>query len=461
MAGTEHAARPAVLIAGTRSGCGKTTVTLSVMAALCRRGLRVQPFKCGPDFIDPTLHQAVTGRSSRNLDVRMCGRDFVRATFVRHAPAAGVAVIEGVMGLFDGGEGSAARLATLLDVPVVLVVDVRSAAESVAAVVHGFENLDARVRVAGVVLNRVGSERHRQLVADAVHRHCRAEILGVLPREAEVSLPSRHLGLHMGGEVTLDLQRLAELAEEHLDLDRLLLLAGEAGPVADADGVGSPDGRADAGVSGAKKIRIGVARDAAFCFYYQDNLDMLVACGAELVFFSPLHDGGLPPRLDGLYLGGGYPELYAHRLSDNEEMRRQVRAFSSSGRPVYGECGGFMYLTRALVDQDGTSYPMAGIYPVTTRMHLRLRRLGYRRVRSRHTTILSATGQALHGHEFHYSDIESMPATVSRAWQLEDGRGEGYVIHGRTMAGYIHLHWGRTPECARQFVQSCGQGRTV
>ncbi len=437
----------AILIAGTCSGCGKTTVTLGVMAALVRRGLVVQPFKCGPDFIDPTLHEAVTGRVSRNLDVRMCGHEFVRGSFARHVPADGIAVIEGVMGLFDGGEGSAAYLARLLGVPVILVVDVRSAAESVAAVVHGFESLDDRVQVAGVILNRVGSARHLQLVTDAVKKHCRAEIIGALPRDGDVSLPSRHLGLHMGDEISLDQARLAEMIEEHLDLDHLLALAAGVRV--------QPRARLRTGGSAPVGVRIGVARDAAFCFYYQDNLDMLAACGAELVFFSPLHDTCLPPDLDGLYLGGGYPELHAVTLAANSGMRRQIRDFSASGRPVYGECGGFMYLTRSITDQDGNRHAMAGVYPVDARMRPRLRRLGYRRVRCRRDTILAGAGQELYGHEFHYSDIGPMPDGVRRAYALADGGVEGYVINSRTLAGYVHLHWGRTPRCAETFVRSC------
>ncbi len=451
----KKAIRPAILVAGTHSGCGKTTVTLAVMAALVRRGVKVQPFKCGPDFIDPTLHAAVTGRVSRNLDVRMCGADFVRHSFARHAPAEGISVIEGVMGLFDGGQGSAAHLARLLSIPVLLVVDVRSAAESVAAVVRGFEDLDPEVRVAGVVLNRVGSERHRQLVTDAVARHCRAKIIGVLPRQEEISLPSRHLGLYMGDEVRLHRERLAQWVEQHLDLERLLVLAGQAAPAPAADRARPPRAAA---ASRQERVRIGVARDEAFCFYYQDNLDMLAASGAELVFFSPLHDRSLPEGVQGLYLGGGYPELHAPALAANTAMRHQVLEFSRAGHPVYGECGGFMYLTRSITDQEGNSHPMVGVFPVQSRMRPHLRRLGYRRVRCQCRTILADQEQELYGHEFHYSDIDAMPGEVTRAYVLDDGRQEGYVM-ARTLAGYMHLHWGRTPGCAAAFVRSCRTGK--
>lgn len=437
-----------LLIAGTHSGCGKTTVTLGIMAALRQRGFAVQPFKCGPDFIDPSLHLAVTGRVSRNLDIRMCGPDWVRQCFRCHAPAdsQSISVIEGVMGLFDGGSGSAAELAALLKVPVLLVLDVRSAAESAAAVLRGFESLDPRVRVAGVIFNQVGSAKHLQLVSEAVRRHCRAEIIGWLPRESGISLPSRHLGLHMGTEAALDRQRLISLIEEHLDLDRLIQLAGEAqAPEAPCAALPQP----------VSKVRLGMAWDEAFCFYYQDNLDLLRAAGAEIVLFSPMHDKALPEKLDGLYFGGGYPELHAARLAGNESLRAQVLAFSRAGRPVYAECGGFMYLCEAVADSEGRLHPMAGVFPVTARMGQRVRRLGYCRAELREDCLLGPAGSFLYGHEFHYSDIDPMPEQVRRVYALDDGRAEGYLLN-RTLAGYVHLHWGRSPEAARYFVRAMG-----
>ncbi len=437
---------PSLLIAGTHSGCGKTTVTLGIMAALRQRGLTVQPFKCGPDFIDPSLHLAVTGRVSRNLDIRMCGPDYVRKCFSRHAPAdsQSISVIEGVMGLFDGGSGSAAELAALLNLPVLLVIDVRSMAESAAAVLRGFESLDPRIRMAGVIFNQVGSERHLRLVSEAVRQHCRAEIIGALPRDSGISLPSRHLGLHLGAEVALDRQLLVSLMEEHLNLDRLLAIAAEARvppvpPVALIESVG--------------KVRLGVAWDEAFCFYYQDNLDLLQAAGAELFFFSPLHDTALPENVDGLYFGGGYPELHAALLAANESLRAQVLAFSRAGRPVYAECGGFMYLCEAIVDSEGGRHEMAGVFPVTARMGRQLRRLGYRRMEMLADTLLGPAGSVLCGHEFHYSDIDPMPEQAQRVYALDDGRAEGYLL-GNTLAGYVHLHWGGTPEAARCFVRA-------
>jgi len=445
--------QPALLIAGTHSGCGKTTVTLGIMAALARRGLMVQPFKCGPDFIDPSLHQMVTGQISRNLDVRMCGAPFVRRTFTNHCPADGCAVVEGVMGLFDGGEGSAATLARTLDLPVILVIDIRSAAESVAAVVHGFASLDPGLKLAGVICNRVGSDKHRDLVATAIAAHCAVPVIGFLPRREEVSIPSRHLGLHMGEEHPLageGLGQLAQLVEQHLDLDLLLQLAGQrqaliADPVA---AVPTPP------TAVGPRVRIGVARDAAFCFYYEDNLDLLRAAGADLVFFSPLADRQLPPALDGLYLGGGYPELHCRQLSANRSMIDHINALAEAGRPVYGECGGFMYLCRAIVDLDGQAFPMVGLYPFQSRMQPRLRRLGYRRPVLLDDTFLGPAGTVLHGHEFHYSSVDDRDPAIETVFRLDDGRPEGFRHH-HTLAGYVHLHWGRTPEAASRFVLAC------
>lgn len=446
--------QPALLIGGTHSGCGKTTVTLAIMAALARRGLEVQPFKCGPDFIDPSLHRMVTGRISRNLDVRMCGAAFVRQTFARNSPEHGCAVVEGVMGLFDGGEGSAATLAKTLDLPVILVIDVRAAAESVAAVVKGFATLDPALKLAGVICNRIGSDKHREMIAEAIRAHSQVPIIGFLPRREEVSIPSRHLGLHMGEEHPLQgegVAQLAQLAEQHLDLDLLLRIGGGR------DALSSPaEPPSAAAQEGREPVRLGVARDGAFCFYYEDNLDLLRAAGAELVFFSPLADQELPSGLQGLYLGGGYPELHTPQLSANRSMQTSIYAFATSGRPILAECGGFMYLCRAIIDLEGNEFPMIGLYPFRTRMQARLRSLGYRQPIVQQESWIGPKGTVLHGHEFHYSTIAAGSPEVETIFRLDDGRPEGYVHH-RTLAGYVHLHWGRTPEVATRFVETCRQ----
>ncbi|MDH3392915.1 MAG: cobyrinate a,c-diamide synthase [Desulfobulbaceae bacterium] len=437
-----------IVVAGTHSGSGKTTVTLGLMAALSRRGLAVQPFKCGPDFIDPTLHRLATGRVSRNLDCWMSGLPFVRDCFARHGAGSDIAVVEGVMGCFDGGESSSGALAKALGLPVVLVVDVRSMAESVAAVVNGFETLDPQMRLAGVIFNRVGSPRHLELLTSAVKEHCRAEVLGYLPRDTEFTIPDRHLGLHMGEEAPISeeaLNKLAATVEQHIDLDRLVELAA---------GVSDLVSKPAATIEKVKKVKIGIARDRAFCFYYQDNLDLLQAAGAELVEFSPLADEKLPAGLDGIYLGGGYPELYAAQLSANSLMRAAIREWSEAGKPLYAECGGFMYLTDGIVDLEGNEHPMAGVYPVKSRMKKGRTSLGYREATTTAPTFFGEAGTVLRGHEFHYSAIDPMPESVERAYRLTDGSLEGYKINN-TLGGYLHLHFGFDVEVVASFVKTC------
>lgn len=442
---------PAFLIAGTSSGSGKTTVTLGLMAAFRQKGLTVQPFKCGPDFIDPGLHRLVTGRVSRNLDLWMAGDSFTRETFARNSRGADLAVIEGVMGMFDGGPSSSGTLAAALGVPTILVLDVRSMAESAAAIVKGFETLLPEAAPRGVLLNRVASDRHVRLVAEAIRSHCRAEVLGCLPRNLDFAIPSRHLGLYTEDEAPIGSEAIGLLADtvaEHVDLARILELAGEAPAAAGSE----PAGPA------APRCRIGVARDRAFCFYYEDNFDLLRAAGAELVFFSPLTDSRLPENLDGIYLGGGYPELHARQLHDNGAMRAALREWIEHDGPVYAECGGFMYLTEGIVDQKGKLCSMVGAFPVTARMQDRLASLGYREVKTEAASCFGPPGTVLRGHEFHYSTIGEMPAHIPRLYTVNNGAREGYAYR-QTLGGYLHLHFGSTPGAVREFINFCREGK--
>ena len=428
---------PAFLIGGTTSGSGKTTITLGILAALRQRGLTVQPFKCGPDFIDPTLHTMVTGRVSRNLDLQMAGTSFCRTSFSRNIKGMDVAVIEGVMGLYDGGGASSAALARALSLPVVLVIDVRSAAESVAAVLKGFEMYDREVHISGVIFNRVGSERHRELIREAVTKNCTSEILGFFPRDAEFTIPERHLGLHMGDESPLQgeqIGRLARAIEEHIDIDRLLDLNTV---------MMSSSLKKVAHQPVRQRARLAVARDQAFCFYYQDNFDLFEQAGIDLVFFSPLRDTQLPEGIDGIYIGGGYPELYADQLSGNEEMRRRIKDWVDCGGPLYCECGGFMYMAKELIDLQGTHFSMAGVFPATIVMKDRLSRLGYKEVRLAGSCLLGKAGDQLFGHEFHYSTIQKIDTSLVTVYQLQDGRKEGYVVKN-ALGGYVHLHFGQS-----------------
>jgi cobyrinic acid a,c-diamide synthase len=441
------------------SGCGKTTLTLGIMAALKFRGLVVQPFKCGPDFIDPSLHSMVTGHISSNLDLRMCGPDFCRDIFQRRlaghepAPAGTVAVVEGVMGLFDGGAASSAALALALDLPVVLVIDASSAAESAAAVLKGFEVYDPSVRIAGVIFNRVGSPYHRELIQEAVRKSCQAKILGFFPRDIRFEIPDRHLGLYMGDESPLDTRQLQELAatiETHIDLDALLSLAPGKISTSIPGPVASPP------ISRAGSLKLAVARDLPFCFYYEDNLDMLQKAGFELRLFSPLHDQELPADMDALYLGGGYPELHAEALSQNAAMREAIAAWAAAGGVIHAECGGFMYLCEELIDLEGKAHAMAGVFPARVRMRSRLSSLGYRQARLTKDCLWGKKGEMLHGHEFHYSVAEWLAPEIETLYQLENGRTEGFRINN-TVGGYIHLHFGRTEHNVAAFYNSIKQ----
>lgn len=443
---------PKFIVSGTSSGSGKTTVALGLMAAFRQKGYEVQPFKCGPDFIDPGLHQLVTGRISRNLDLWMSGESFVRKTLSQNSRTADIAIIEGVMGMFDGGISSSGSLAESLDIPGILVLDVRSMAESGAAIVKGFETLRPKAAPKGVILNRVASDRHLQLVSEAIHQHCRAEILGYLPRTLEFEIPSRHLGLLTGDESPLSQQAidlLAKTVAEHIDLERIEQLCttnNSAAPVTSA---------AESPVECREcRCRIGVARDKAFCFYYEDNFDILREAGCELIFFSPLEDTALPEGLDALYLGGGYPELYAGQLSDNLPMLAAVRDWIEKNRPVYAECGGFMYLTEGIIDQEDSFRPLVGAFPVKASMQKRRAALGYRELKTLSSSCFGPAGTLLRGHEFHYSSIGCMPAHIQRIYAVNNGSSEGYT-YKKALGGYMHLHFGFNPLVAEHFINYC------
>ncbi len=445
----------AFLIGGTASGSGKTTLTLGIMAAFKARGLGVQPFKCGPDFIDPTLHKMVTGEVSSNLDLRMCGSGFCKEIFNSRLAGKNVAVVEGVMGLFDGGIASSASLAAELKLPVILVVDARSAAESVAAVVKGFEEYAADVEIAGVIFNRVGSKRHRELIETGMQGKCSSRILGFFPRDIRFEIPDRHLGLQMGEEKPLDdeqLDLLVQAIESHIDLDTLLQISlySEAAEF--------PESLTKA--INKKRVRLAVARDQAFCFYYEDNLKILEQHGAELIFFSPLADQVLPENCHGVYLGGGYPELHAEKLSRNHSMLASVRKFAASGGIIYGECGGFMYLCTEILTLDLKSFTMSSIFPFHVRMKPRLSRLGYRQPTLRHDCFLGKKDQDLHGHEFHYSELLESSETIETVYRLDNHSNEGFIINN-VIGGYIHLHFGSSHENVQTFINYLGKTETL
>ncbi|MBI4734785.1 MAG: cobyrinate a,c-diamide synthase [candidate division NC10 bacterium] len=451
----------ALLVGGVASGVGKTTVTLGLMAALRRRGLRVQGFKVGPDFIDAGLHAAVTDRPSHNLDGWLLPRAEIEEIFARHTADADVALVEGVMGLFDGLEGgsdrgSSAEIARWLHLPVLLVVDASAAIRSAAATLLGFETFDSSLRMAGVVFNRAGGPRHAGWLREASALTCRTPILGALPWETDVRIPERHLGLVTAETGLLTPERvgkLADLVEAHVDVDQLL----EASRLA---AVPSPSPPHPA--SPGRRCRIGVARDAAFCFYYAENLTRLEAAGASLVPFSPLRDPKLPEGLDGLYLGGGYPEVHAADLAANVSMRDDIRAHATAGCPVYAECGGLMYLSRSIETLDQRRHAMVGLLPTECRMLERRRMLGYAEVTLRQDSLWGTAGSRLRGHEFHYSEMtatDEPPDGWQTAYAVCHPRPPGPVPEGfqreRVLASYVHLHLASQPGAVRHFLRKC------
>ncbi|HEY6097795.1 MAG TPA: cobyrinate a,c-diamide synthase, partial [Anaeromyxobacter sp.] len=421
-------APPRLMIAGAGSGVGKTTVAVALARALARRGLVVSTFKVGPDFLDPTYLSIASGRPCHNLDGWMMGTDYAAGLFERASRGADVALVEGVMGLFDGSsptssEGSSAEIARLLAAPVVLVAGAHGMSRSFAALVRGYAGFEEGVRIAAVVANNAGSPRHAAGLAESLRAAGLPPLAGAIPRGAFATLPSRHLGLVSADRGWLDdglLDGLADALERHVDVDTLLAAAGTAGPLAAA---GTPGSAAPP----ARRLRLGVAFDEAFHFYYADTFDALERAGFELVRFSPLREERLPERLDGLYLGGGYPEAHAERLAANEPMRGSVRAFAGSGRPVYAECGGLMYLSRWIAGPAGAPRPMCGVLPCGTRMLERRKVLGYAQAELSEDSLWGPAGGVARGHEFHYSELAGDPAAAPgwrRAYRLTGGRGQ-------------------------------------
>lgn len=448
---------PRLVIAAPSSGSGKSTVTSGLIFALSR-AYTVQGFKVGPDYIDPGYHEAASGRVSRNLDTWMVSPEQVRRTFARAASDVDLAVVEGVMGLYDGydaqtEQGSTAEVAKLLDAPVVLVVDVGKMARSAGALALGYRDFDPSLRVGGVICNNVASDKHARWVTEAIES-VGLPVLGCIPRTPSLKIPERHLGLHMALEreeaVQAFLASAAGLIREHVDLERLWQVARTAQPLA-VEGDGGPE-------KAPAQTRIAVARDEAFCFYYEDNLDLLRQRGAEIVFFSPLHDRVLPEVTNGLYLGGGYPELYAAQLAANRAMHAAIRAAVQAGMPIYAECGGLMALTESITDLEGKTHPMVAVLPGRARMRQRLA-MGYRLVTACRDTLLLAEGDKTRGHEFHYSDWEGYPADIPRAYSItprigEEVRLEGYAS-GNVLASYVHLHFGANERIVPRFVTAC------
>jgi len=457
---------PRIVIAGAFSGCGKTTVTIGVLKAFADRGLKVQPFKAGPDYIDPMFHTYITGRHSRNLDSWMLGEDILAHLFEKNCRDADIAVIEGVMGMYDGvggrsSVGSTAHVAKILKAPVVLVLDAGRMSMSAAAVVKGFREFDPEAGVRGVIFNNVGGAGHYSMLKDAVEKNTGVKALGYLARNEGINIPERHLGLVTSAEIK-DLRekadRIGSLAAGSIDMEALAALASDAPSL--------EKHTADLGINeGGIGVKVGVAFDGAFNFYYRDNLDLLAELGAELVYFSPLNDDSLPDGLDGMYIGGGYPEVWAGELMQNKSMRDAIKAAVNGGMPVYAECGGLMYMTGSIVQRSGESYEMTGILPGASVMTPSLKRFGYVEIETVEDNILSKRGDRIRGHEFHYS-ASTFGGSVKGCFRASRaGKIDGAVSwecgfkYRNLVAGYPHLHFWSNPDFAVNFLKSCRQFR--
>ncbi|MFD4785492.1 cobyrinate a,c-diamide synthase [Streptomyces sp. NPDC058459] len=444
---------PRLVVAAPSSGSGKTTVATGLMAAFAARGLAVSPHKVGPDYIDPGYHALATGRPGRNLDAYLCGPELIAPLFAHGARGCDLAVVEGVMGLYDGaaGEGelaSTAQVAKLLRAPVVLVVDASAQSRSVAALVHGFASFDPEVRLGGVILNKVGSDRHEAMLRDALEESG-VPVLGVLRRAPQVETPARHLGLvpvaERGPAAVEAVAAMGAQVAQGCDLEALMALARGAGPLADSPWTPAP-ARPD---GGAARPVVAVAGGPAFTFSYAENTELLVAAGAEVVTFDPLRDEHLPERCAGLVVGGGFPEVYVAELAANEVLRKAVAELAASGAPVAAECAGLLYLCREL---DGA--PMCGVLDASARMSGRLT-LGYRDAVAVSDSVLAGAGTRMRGHEFHRTVVEP-GAGAGAAWgfRTPERRLEGFV-RGNVHASYLHTHWASEPGVGRRFVERC------
>lgn len=445
---------PRIVIAGTSSGVGKTTVTLALITALIKSGLKVQPFKVGPDYIDTGYHNLAASRMSRNLDGYLMDQDKMTEIFARSAADADIAVIEGVMGLFDGdgkSRSSTAAVAKILRTPVVLVIDARGMGRSAAAVAHGFSRFDPGVDLAGVILNNIGSDRHSELLDEAL-TSANVKVLGRLKRDEGFVVKERHLGLVPAGEEEGRgnlMTKLCAIGGTALDLAAIEATAKAANPITWESSL--------FGLDRKNKAMIGVARDKAFNFYYQDNLELIESYGAELDFFSPLEDCGLPDGIDGLYLGGGFPEVFADPLSANAPMKTAIKDAVSKGMPVYGECGGLVYLAEELTDFNGKSWEMCGSIKAKASMNKNLQALGYRRATAVSDNLITVGGKPIVGHEFRYSSLSEIDKKEKRAYRIGSSRNISFdgFSDNNLLASYIHLHFASDPVWAENLVEKC------
>ncbi len=447
-----------IVIAGTGSGTGKTTITMGIILALKKRGLKIQPYKSGPDYIDPGFHSFASGNNCRNLDSMLLSESKIKELYLKHSRGSDISLIEGVMGLFDGAfsekeRGSTAHLSRILKLPVIVVINAKAMAQSAGAIALGFKEFDRDVRIAGFILNRIGSKRHYKIVRDSIEKATGSPVLGYLPG-LKLKIPERHLGLTPSWENSISDDFIHELrlnTEKHIDTDRILEIAKKAGKLDNL--------KKTIFVRPKKtiKIKIAYACDKAFSFYYSDNLDILEYNGAELYPCSPMEDKKIPENVDGLYIGGGFPELYAEKLSSNKSFFNDINEKVKHGMPVYAECGGLIYLTRRLKTLEGRDYPMAGLLPGRAVMRNHLKTMGYCEIKQTKDTVIGKKDDRIKGHIFHWSEVEDIPDGYNYAFRVK--KGDKIMYDGLTvnnlLASYIHIHFATDINIARNFIRKC------
>lgn len=449
---------PRIVIAATQSGSGKTTIVTGLLAALRQRGLKSQPYKIGPDYIDPGYHELAAGTKGHNLDTWLVPKEKIQSIFCQSAKDADIAVIEGVMGLYDGGKNgisSTASLAKLLKAPVVLVIDVKSMGDSAAAIALGFKQYDPDVWFAGVILNRVGSKSHQEMIESALKK-IGIEVLGVVFRNEGLHMPERHLGLvpTQENDSALFVEHLGKVMNEQLAIEKIQQIAQMA-PKLVLDEMKLPPVH--------KGVTIAVAKDEAFSFYYPASLAVLEQLGAKIVYFSPLADKELPAA-DGIIFGGGFPEVFAEQLTENNEFRKALQKAAAQKIPIYAECGGFMYLTEYLIDFSGKKHEMVGIIPCGCRMNNKLQTVGYVEAAMKQDTLLGKAGTVLRGHEFHFSSQDTTDTeTFSWAFTFKKNRNQeiydGGFFQENLLASYLHLHFAGNIDAAKCFIEACQKNR--
>lgn len=445
---------PRLVIAATQSGAGKTTIVTGLLAALRQRGLKVQSFKAGPDYIDPGYHALASGQPAHNLDSWLTPQEILPGILAAEAETADIAIVEGVMGLYDGGRqgiSSTAEIAKIIKAPVLLVIDAKSMGASAAAIAQGFRDYDRSVNLAGVILNRLGSDTHEAMIREAM-AGIEMPVYGALRRNDGLRMPERHLGLvpvEENKEREL-IERMGEAAAKQVDLDKLLALARSAMPLATEDSL-LPG-------AGQYACRIGVAKDEAFSFYYPASLKVLAKLGAEIVPFSPLHDDKLP-AVDGLFIGGGFPEMFAGQLAANSSMRQAIGQAAQEDMPILAECGGYMYLMEALQDFAGKVHPMAGVFSGEAVMTEKLQMVGYVEAELQRDSLLGKAGMKLKGHEFHFSKEREPVSEVNAPFVFRKLRNNSEYPAGQqvrhVLGSYLHLHFAGCPEAAETFVRQC------